>query len=140
MSLTVERSFHVSTADHGRGVIEPAQASKLTTPKPYVTPAGRIPRITRLMALAIKFDGYLRDGIVADYAELARAGHVTRARITQIMDLNLLAPDIQEAILALPPTDRGRDPIRERHIRRISASSDWKQQRVRWRQFLGSTS
>ena len=133
MSLTVERSFHVSTADHGRGVIEPAQASKLTTPKPYVTPAGRIPRITRLMALAIKFDGYLRDGIVADYAELARAGHVTRARITQIMDLNLLAPDIQEAILHLPRTARGRDPIRERHLRMFTKIVSWRIQQERWR-------
>ena len=140
MSLTVERSFHVSTADHGRGVIEPATSGELPKPQAEPKSVGRIPRITRLMALAIKFDGYLRDGVVSDYAELARAGHVTRARITQIMDLNLLAPDIQEAILALPCTVNGRDPIRERNIRRISASFDWKQQRARWRQFLGSTS
>jgi len=132
VSLTVERSFHVSTADHGRGVIEPAVSGDLPMPKSEPKPVGRIPRITRLMALAIKLDGYLRDGIVTDYAELARAGHVTRARITQIMDLNLLAPDIQEAILALPPTDRGRDPIRERHLRPITAVPDWARQKTRW--------
>jgi len=56
------------------------------------------------MALAIKFDGYVRDGLVTDYAELARLGHVSRARVSQIMDLDLLAPDTQEAILKLPPT------------------------------------
>jgi len=134
VSLTVERSFHVSTADHGRGVIEPAVSGKQpVSPQPEPKPVGRIPRITRLMALAIKFDGYLRDGIVADYAELARAGHVTRARITQIMDLNLLAPDIQEAILHLPPTVKGRDPIRERQIRAIARKTFWSDQRSHWK-------
>lgn len=133
MSLTVERSFRVSTADHGRGVIEPATGQEPPQPRSQTQPIGRIPRITRLMALAIKLDGYLRDGIVSDLAELARAGHVTRARITHIMDLNLLAPEIQEAILELPRTIRGRDPIRERHIRRITKIASWNIQRDRWR-------
>ena len=133
MSLTVDRSFHVSTSDHGRGVIEPATGQE--APMAHLEPklGGRIPRITRLMALAIKLDGYLRDGVVADYAELARAGHVTRARITQIMDLNLLAPDIQAAILTLPRTISGRDPIRERHVRPITKIASWRTQRDRWR-------
>ena len=52
----------------------------------------RIPRITRLMALAIKFQGMLDCGAVRDYADLARLGYVTRARVTQIM--NLLLPQI----------------------------------------------
>ena len=86
------------------------------------------------MAVAIKLDGYVRDGLVTDYAVLARLGHVTRARITQIMDLNLLAPDIQEAILKLPRTIKGRDPIRERHVRPIAAEPDWARQRQMWRQ------
>jgi len=136
VSLTVERSFQVSTADHGRGVIEPVVSGKQPMPQSEPKPVGRIPRITRLMALAIKLDGYLRDGIVADYAELARAGHVTRARITQIMDLNLLAPDIQEAILHLPPTVKGRDPISERHVRSITAESNWARQRTRWQELF----
>ena len=138
MSLTVERSFHVSTADHGRGVIEPATGHEPLHPQPEPKSVGRIPRITRLMALAIKFDGYLRDGVVTDCAELARAGHVTRARITQLMDLNLLAPDIQAAILSLPRPTQGRDPIRERHLRPISALSDWGQQRALWRRLVAS--
>jgi len=64
--------------------------------------SGNIPRISRLMALAIKFDGLVRHGEVRDYADLARLGYVTRARITQIMNLLNLAPDIQEEILFLP--------------------------------------
>ena len=59
-------------------------------------PVGRVPRITRLMALAIRFEQLVRGGVVADYAELARLGHVTRARMTQITNLLHLAPDIQE--------------------------------------------
>lgn len=66
-------------------------------------PCPAIPRIARLMALAIRFDGMLRDETIQDYAELARLGKVTRARITQIMKLRHLAPDIQEQILFLPP-------------------------------------
>ena len=35
---------------------------------------------------------------------------VTRARMTQIMNLLNLAPDIQEELLLLPPVTEGRDP------------------------------
>jgi hypothetical protein len=62
-----------------------------------------IPRIARLMALAIRFEGLVREETMQDYAELARLGRVTRARMTQIMKLLDLAPDIQEQILFLPP-------------------------------------
>lgn len=71
------------------------------------TPAGRIPRVARLMALAIRFDQLIRDGVVADQAELARLGHVTRARLTQIMNLLALAPDIQQHLLVLSSTGGG---------------------------------
>jgi hypothetical protein len=70
---------------------------------PAEKPGPEIPRIARLMALAIRFDGLLRQETVRDYAELARLGKVTRARMTQIMKLLDLAPDIQEQILFLTP-------------------------------------
>ncbi len=94
---------------------------------------GRVPRIARLMALAIRFDGLIRDGVVTDQAELARLGHVSRARVTQIMNLLHLAPDIQEALLFLPRVERGRDPIQERKLRPIAAVPDWRKQRRMWR-------
>ena len=53
--------------------------------------------------VAIRFERLIQAGAVADYAELARLGHVTRARITQIMNLRLLSPDIQERLLFLLP-------------------------------------
>ncbi len=97
---------------------------------------GNVPRITRLMALAIKFDGIVRRGEVRDYADLARLGYVTRARITQIMNLLNLAPDIQEEILFLPRTVKGRDPIRERDVRPIAAVLHWNRQRKMWEALL----
>jgi hypothetical protein len=95
-------------------------------------PTGRVPKVARLMALAIKFDGMLARGEVKDYAELARLGHVTRARVTQIMNLLNLAPDIQEAILFLPPVQRGRDPLKEWQVRPVAAEVVWAEQRKRF--------
>lgn len=88
----------------------------------------RIPRITRLMALAIKFQDMIDRGEVKDYADLARLGFVTRARVTQIMNLCLLAPDIQEEIL-LGFADEYRC---ESALRRITRFNLWPDQRARW--------
>ena len=77
-------------------------------------------------------------GDAADYTDLARLAHVSRARITQIMDLLLLAPDIQEAILFLAATDGHRTPIGERQVRSICAIPDWRKQRRVWGELVGS--
>jgi len=95
-------------------------------------PAGRTPRVSRLMALAIRFDQLLRDGQVADQSELARLAHVTQPRMTQIMNLLHLAPDIQEDVLHLPPVLDGRDPVTERDLRPIAQLRDWRDQRAIW--------
>ena len=100
------------------------------TPSPN---SGRVPRVSRLMALAIRLDQLIQDGEVTDQAELARLGHVTRARLSQIMNLLQLAPDIQEEILFLPLTERGRDVVAERDLRPIAGESDWRHQRRLWR-------
>ena len=97
---------------------------------------GTVPRISRLMALAIRFDGLIQRGEVQDYADLARLGYVTRARITQIMNLLNLAPDIQEALLFLPRTLQGRDAISERDIRPIARVPYWNRQRALWAQLV----
>jgi hypothetical protein len=87
--------------------------------------ANPISRVARLMALALRFEGLVREETVRDYAELARRGHVTRARMTQIMKLLNLAPDIQEQILFLPPVDG----LNERNLRPIVRLIDWDKQR-----------
>jgi hypothetical protein len=107
-------------------------------PAPTPVAPGRVPRVARLMALALKFEGLVRSGAVADYAELARLGHVTRARMSQIMNLLHLAPDIQEALLFLPAVERGRDPLVLRDLQPIATTIDWRKQRKMWAQ-LGRT-
>ena len=91
-----------------------------------------MPRVSRLMALALRFDQLVRTGQVGNYAQLAQLGHVSRARISQILNLVLLAPDLQEALLFLPPTLRGRDPIHLRQLQPLAALWDWGQQRRAW--------
>jgi hypothetical protein len=91
------------------------------------------------MALAIRFDGMIRAGEVADYAELARLAHVTRARITQIMNLLMLAPDIQEAILFLPRIAGGRESIKIRELQPIALVPDWRKQRRAWQTLIDAT-
>lgn len=80
-------------------------------------------------ALGIRFEQLIRDGVVADYADLARLGHITRARMTQIMNLLHLAPDIQEGILFLPAVEMGKDPVTERELRKAVVHADWRKQR-----------
>ena len=126
-SVTLEWNLEL----RARGRKKPPEAA------PEAPPAGRLPRITRLMALAVKFDGMLREGIVTGYTDLARLGLVTRARMTQVMGLLHLAPDIQEEILFLPKTMAGRDPISERSLRVITSMVRWDQQREAWRGMRG---
>jgi hypothetical protein len=85
------------------------------------------------MALARRLEELIRSGKVSGYAELARLGHVTRARLSQIMSLLCLAPDLQEEILFLPRTFKGRDPIQLRHLLRITVITDWRKQKTRWK-------
>ncbi len=127
--LTINRQFHIHRGRGSRKVIEEGPP-----PEAEPIPPGTIPRISRLMALAIRFDRLIKSGEVTDQADLARLGHVSRARITQIMNLLQLAPAIQEDILFLPRTQHGRDPIRERMIRPIAAILDRRKQRRMWKE------
>ena len=94
---------------------------------------GRISRVARLLALAHRIDRMVRDGEIADYAEAARRLGLTRARVTQITNLLLLAPEIQDAILSLSLVTNGRDPITERQLRPVAAEPDWNKQLELWR-------
>jgi hypothetical protein len=99
-------------------------------------PPCRVPRLARLMALALRLEELVRTGQVRNYTQLAALGHVTRARICQIMNLLHLAPDIQEALLFLPPTRRGRDPIILADLQPIAAAFDWRKQRRLWQRLV----
>jgi hypothetical protein len=128
--LTVSGAVHFTR----RG----ARKELVVGPAPTPVPPGRVPRVSRLMALAIRFDGLVRDGAVNDHADLARLGHVTRARVSQIMSLLHLAPDIQEALLFLPPVERGRDPVVLRDVLPTTVIADWRKQRKMWRELVGT--
>lgn len=99
---------------------------------PQPVPTGRVPRISRLMALAIRFDDLVRSGEMADFAEIAELGQVTRARLSQIVNLLNLAPEIQEAILFLPLVAGERETVSEREVRAIASEGDWGRQRRMW--------
>ncbi len=71
-----------------------------------------------------------------DFAEVARLGRVTRARVTQVMHLADLAPDIVEELLFLPLSKEGRDPVTERQLRPIVAKPDFATQRTLWRELI----
>ena len=106
-----------------------------TTPqRRNVAPSGRVPRVARLLALAHRIDEMVRDGQITDYAEAARRLDLTRARMTQVMNLLLLAPAIQEVLLGMPLVTNGRDPVTERQLRPIAAEPDWNKQLSMWRQ------
>jgi hypothetical protein len=85
----------------------------------------------------MRFDGLIHEGVVKDYAELARFGQVTRARLTQIMNLLNLSPDIQEEILFLAPVAGEREAVAERRVRAVAAMADWREQRRAWAAIAG---
>ncbi len=103
-----------------------------TEPVATGRPRGRVPRVSRFMALALRFEEYLRTGHVHSYSELARLGRVSRPRISQILNLLNLAPEIQEALLSLPRTEHGRDALILRALQPIASTPAWTEQRRLW--------
>ena len=142
--------LHLSLSAQGEGgggVTDEASAVRLACPlrprrtrEPSDAPAPRVPRVARLMALALRFERLLSSGAVKDYAELARLGHVTRARITQVMNLLHLAPDLQERVLFLAPVTQGRARVTEHKLRPVAALVCWHEQRAAWARLSAAAS
>jgi hypothetical protein len=125
--LTIECEVHFEARGSGRKELEVG-----ASPSPATAMPGRVPRVSRLLALAHRLDRLLRAGVVKDYSEAARLGHVTRARISQVMSLLYLAPDIQEQVLFLPRIERRRDLVLLHDLLPIAAAADWTKQRRLW--------
>lgn len=100
-------------------------------PPPPPETVHRPARVARMLALAHCLQREIDSGEIEDRAALARKYGLTRARITQLLNLTLLAPDIQEQILDLERVD-GVEPTSERALRQITAEMDWREQRRRW--------
>jgi hypothetical protein len=101
-------------------------------PKSLAAERRKLPRVTEVLALAIQFNDMVRRGVARDHADLARLGCVSQERISQIMRLLWLAPDIQQEILTLPRTSRGRFHVGEVTLRRIASRMLWSEQRRIW--------
>jgi hypothetical protein len=97
-----------------------------------VAKRGRFPRITQVLALALQFQEMIDCTEVRSYTDLTRLGCVSRERISQIMMLTWLAPDIQEAILRMPQVPGGRFHISESALRKVARLPFWADQRARW--------
>jgi hypothetical protein len=121
--VTLSIPIHLATSTHRTVVREGPQPAR---------PDGRIPRVSRLLALAHHFRNLLDTGVVRTQMELAALAKLTTARISQIMDLLVLAPDIQEEILFMPPVTKGLAPITERDLRPLLKTLVWSEQREHW--------
>lgn len=121
--ITVHQKLSLTKTHRGRRRIEPRPEEQ------PVKPTSSVPRISRLMALAIKYQGMLDRGEVAGITELARLCRVTQPRMTQILNLNLLSPSIQEHLLFLPPHASGKQAIHERKLRAVCREIDWMTQK-----------
>ena len=104
-----------------------AKAAKVT-----LAQSGRIPRIARLVALASRMQTMIDSGQVESFQQLAELGRISQPRMTQIMSLLNLAPDIQEELLYLPEVIQGKAVIHERLLRPLTTEIDWKVQRRIW--------
>lgn len=126
----VQYQVHLVREAHGRVSLRRGRAPEPPPPSPAIS------RLARLVALSHHLEGLVRSGAVADYAGVARLAGVSRARVSQIIDLQLLAPDIQEAVLFMERPARGRAPIGEQHLRPIVRIPGWDAQRRAFRALL----
>lgn len=102
-----------------------------TPPPDRPEPVRRPAKVARQLALAHHLEAAIERGLVADQAALARKLGLTRARVTQLFDLLMLAADLQEQVLALEAVD-GAEPMAERTLRVVAHAGTWAEQRAAW--------
>ena len=105
-----------------------------TPPAPKPEPVRRPAYAARMLALAHHLQGAIDRGLVPDRAAVARRLGFTRARVTQLLDLLLLAPDIQVQVLEMEAVD-GREPASERALLAVVRAGSWVEQRAAWAAF-----
>jgi|SRR5277367_735958 len=120
-------SIQFSLRGHAQRRVEESNPQTTT-----VQDTGRLPRITEMLAMAHWFEEMIRSGEAKDYADVARLTCLCRERVSQIVRLVDLAPEIQLEVLYLQPV-RGRAyPVSESAMRKIANTLDWNQQRRQW--------
>ena len=126
----IKKAFDIAVSTRGRRRIQTKRPRRQPSPT-------QLPHIAKLMALAIRLDNLLAAGQIKDQAEIARTAGITRARVTQILNLLLLAPDIQTQILQLPGESPGHVLTTERDLRTVTQSPNWREQRRLWSEIGG---
>ena len=76
----------------------------------------------RMLSLAHHLDRQIRSGALKNHADAARHLGITEGRISQLMNLLLLSPQIQEGLLL------GRLHCGERRLREAASVAEWRQQ------------
>jgi len=94
-------------------------------PKPPKEP--KPPRVAELLKKAIEWQALLDAGKVASQVEIASSEGITCARVSQVLGMLRLAPEIQERVLTLPASVR-RTAITERLLRPITGITDHRDQ------------
>ena len=116
----VTGALHRVQRGHGRGFV--------AEPAPVKTPIRRPARVAVMLALAHKITTAIGTGHLHDQADAARRLGFTRARVTQLLALLQLAPDVQERVLFLEAVD-GIEPLTERALRAVTRARNWEEQR-----------
>lgn len=130
MSTSIQINIHFAPGQCGHQLLRKGKKPKQVNP-------AHLPRITRLMALSFKYEHLIQKEMVKTHGELAELAGADRSQISLIVRLRLLAPDIQEWLLNLPETEKAKDPINWRRIRRLSSIASWDEQRRELRKSLG---
>lgn len=115
--------------------VQRGHGKRFTTEAPPA-PVRRPARVAVMLALAHKIQEAIAQGKVRDQADVARRLGFTRARLTHLLDLLLLAPDVQEQVLALEAVD-GNQPLSERMLRGLAHIAFWSEQRRQWASIRG---
>ncbi len=126
-----QRGTHIFTGQLFRVREGQGWAFNDEAPEPPPEPVHRPARVAQMLALAHRLESAIESGDYRDRADVARELGFTRARVTQLLDLTLLAPDIQERVLDLEAID-GREPLTERGLREVVRCESWAKQRRRW--------
>jgi len=131
MSPSIKMSIHFSPGNCGHKILRKGKRPKHAKPT-------RLPRITRLMALSIRYERLIKQGVITRHIDLADLAGIDRTQVSRIIQLQLLAPDIQEWLLNLPETEKSEDPVMWTDVQPLTQIASWRQQHQHLKQILAS--
>lgn len=106
--------------------------------QPAPEPIRRPSKLAITLSIAHYLEEQIENGRIENRADIARRLGLSRARVTQILTLRWLAPDLQAEILFTEAVD-GIEPFSQRVAREVARILAWPEQRVAWRKATGRT-